>query len=239
MAMSLLAIEGVTKRVRRGRTSRTLLHDITLDVEPGQFVSVWCLDGPERTALARIAAGLERPDDGVVKLDGIEVERALAEARRGHLRFVEPYSAAAAGNTVLSYVQMPLLARGVAPRHAEARAAAALAGVGASSLAELCIEDLDPTEAVRVAIAESMVGEPRIIVLDDPTREVDLLARGSIIRLLRSIADSGTAVLATTSEAIGVAGVDRALTLGDGKLRADVSAPVAEVVPLPSRSVRS
>lgn len=239
MAMSLLAVESVTKRVRRGRVSQPVLRDITLVVEPGQFVSVWCLDGVERTALARIAAGLDRPDQGVVKLDGIELQRALAEDRRGRLRFVDPYSAAAVGNTALSYVQMPVLARGAAPGEAQERAAASLARVGASALAELCVDDLDATELARVAIAEALASEPGIIVLDDPTRQVDLLARSSIIRLLRSIADEGVAVLMTTSEAIGVAGVDRVLTLGDGKLRADVSAPVAEVVPLPSRTLRS
>ncbi|HXE45985.1 MAG TPA: ATP-binding cassette domain-containing protein [Conexibacter sp.] len=237
--MSLLALERVTKRGRRGRVSRALLRDISLDVELGQFVSVWCVDGLERAMLARVAAGVERPDDGVVKLDGVELQHALAEERRGRLRFVEPYSAAAAGNTVLSYVQMPLLARGAAPRHAAERAAASLARVGVSALAELCVEDLDATEQARVAVAEALASEPQIIVLDDPTRQVDLLARGSIVRLLRSIADEGVAVLMTTSEAIGVAGVDRVLTLRDGKLRADVSAPVAEVVPLPARTLRS
>jgi ABC-type ATPase involved in cell division len=134
---------------------------------------------------------------------------------------------------------MPLLARGVAPRHAAARAAASLARVGVSALADLCVDDLDATELVRVAVAEALASEPRIIVLDDPTCQVDRLARGSIIRLLRSIADEGVAVLITTSEAIGVAGVDRVLTLRDGRLRADVSAPVAEVVPLPVRTRRS
>ncbi len=237
--MSLLSLEHVIKRGRRGRGSQPLLRDITLDVEPGQFVSIWCLDNLERAMLARVAAGVERPDDGVVKLDGVELQQALAEQRRGHLRFVEPYSAAAAGNTVLSYVQMPLLARGAAPRQAATRAAASLARVGAAALADLCVDDLDATELVRVAVAEALASEPRIIVLDDPTRQVDLLARGSIVRLLRSIADEGVAVLITTSEAIGVAGVDRVLTLRSGKLRADVFAPLAEVVPLSARTLRS
>jgi len=237
--MSLLSLEHVIKRGRRGRGSQPLLRDITLDVEPGQFVSIWCLDGCERAMLARIAAGVEQPNDGVVKLDGVELQRALAEQWRPSLRFVEPYSAAAAGNTVLSYVQMPLLARGAAPRQAATRAAASLARVGAAALADLCVDDLDATELVRVAVAEALASEPRIIVLDDPTRQVDRPARGSIVRLLRSIADEGVAVLITTSEAVGVAGVDRVLTLRDGRLRADVSAPVAEVVPLPARTRRS
>jgi putative ABC transport system ATP-binding protein len=237
--MSLLALEHVSKRAGRGRASRALLRDVSLDVEPSQFVSIWCLDSLERTTLARIAAGIERPDDGVVKLEGVELQHALAEQRRGRLRFVEPYSAAADGNTVLSYVKMPLLARGATPRHAAARAAASLARAGVSPLADLCVEDLDATELVRVAVAEALASEPRIIVLDDPTCQVDRLARGSIVSLLRSIADEGVAVLTTTSEAIGVAGVDRVLTLRGGKLRADVSAPVAEVIPLPARTVRS
>jgi putative ABC transport system ATP-binding protein len=232
-AMSLLVLEGVTKRARRGRASQLLLRDVTLDVGPGKLVSVWCLDGPARTMLARVAAGLDEPDEGTVRLGGLGLRQAIAEEHRGRVRFVEPYSAAAAGNTVLSYVQMPLLARKVPPRDAERRATIALDRVGATDLAMLCVGDLDPTECVRVAIAEALASEPRIIVLDDPTRQVDMLARASIIRLLRSIADDGVAVFMTTSEAMGVAGVDRAFSLRGGELRAEVSAPVAQVVQLP------
>ncbi len=237
--MSLLALEHVSKRVGRGRVSRALLRDVSLTVEPGQFVSIWCLDSLARTMLARVAAGVERPDEGVVKLGDVELQHARAAEWRGRLHFVEPYSAAGAGNTVVSCVQMPLLARREKPRQAAARAEACLARVGASALADLCVEDLDATELVRVAVAEALASEPRIIVLDDPTRQVDRLARGSIVSLLRSIADEDVAVLTTTSEAIGVAGVDRALTLRDGKLRTDVSAPMAEVIPLPARTLRS
>jgi putative ABC transport system ATP-binding protein len=236
-AMSLLALEGVTKRARRGRASQLLLRDITLDVEPGKLVSVWCLDGAARTTLARIAAGLEEPDEGAVSLGGAGIRQAIAEEHRGRIRFIEPYSAAAAGNSVLSYVQMPLLARKVAPRDAERRAVTALDRVGAVDLATLCVDDLDPTEFVRVAIAEALASEPRLIVLDDPTRQVDMLARASIVRLLRSIADDGVAVFMTTSEAMGVAGVDRAFSLRGGELRAEVSAPVAQVVQLPPRTL--
>ena len=74
-------------------------------------------------------------------------------------------------------------------------------------------------EKIRVALARALASHPRLLVVDEPTLGVDLVARDSILRLIRSIADEGIAVLTSTGEAPCLAGTDRALTISDGRLR--------------------
>jgi ABC-type ATPase involved in cell division len=104
--------------------------------------------------------------------------------------------------------------------------------VGAAPCAQLQPRELEPTEWVRVAIAQALVTGPRLLLVDDPTRHVDLLEREAVLLLVRSIADGDVAVLMTTGEAMGVSGVDRALTISGGILRAEASAEPANVVAL-------
>ena len=102
--------------------------------------------------------------------------------------------------------------------------------VGAAACAPLQPRELEPTERVRVAIAQALVAGPRLLLVDDPTRHVDLLEREAVLLLVRSIADGNVAVLMTTGEAMGVSGVDRALTISGGVLRSEaVGEPAADV----------
>ena len=230
--MSLLALEHVTKRARLGRRERLVLKHATLRVEAGELVSVWGVPRSGRTTLLRVASGLEAPDAGVVRFEG----RNLAE-RHGDwlvegIGFAQPDRASVAGQAVADYVAMGLLARGMPPEQARARALEQLARTGAAACAELPPQELDATELVRVALAQALAGTPRLLVVDDPTRNVDPLERESVLALLRTIADGGVAVLMTTGEALGVAGVDRALAISDGELRTEVVPAQAQVVPL-------
>jgi len=111
---------------------------------------------------------------------------------------------------------------------------AQLERVGAAGCAQLQARELEPTERVRVAIAQALVTRPKLLLVDDPTRHVDLLEREAVLLLVRSIADGDVAVLMTTGEAMGVSGVDRALTISGGVLRAEASAEPANVVALHS-----
>lgn len=220
--MSLLTLEGVHKTHRRGSRTVTALEDISLVVGPGEHVSVWGGRRSGRTTLLRVAAGLDKPDRGTVHFAG---EPA------GHRGFVQT-SPLVAHQSIVDYVALPLLARGVGTAEAHERAHAQLAKVGASSCAGLRAGELDAVDRVRVGLAQVLVSEPRMVVVDEPTRDVDLLEREPLMKLLRRIADEGVAVLMTTGELIGVAGVDRVLTIADGRLRTDVAKPRATVVPL-------
>jgi len=229
--MSLLRLEHVSKRYRNGRREVVALDDVSLEIAPGELVAVWGMPRSGRTTLLRVAAGLEQPDGGAVRF----ADRAVAPG--GHdgglaagIGFVQVGLASTGGESIVDHVAMPLLARGTAPEEARAVAQEQLERVGAGACAPLQLRELEPTERVRVAIAQALVGEPRLLLVDDPTRHVDLLEREAVLLLVRSIADGSVAVLMTTGEAMGVSGVDRALTISGGVLRAEAAAEGANVV---------
>lgn len=229
--MSLLTIEGVTKRYKRGRLERVAVRNVSLAVEAGELVAVWGVRGSGRSSLLRIAAGVEMPDEGRVSFDG----RDLAKSRNrvlgrgiGYCRAPMPKD----GGLALEYVAAGLLAQKVSPRQARHRAEDMLCRVGAERCGRLECYELDGAECVRVAIAAALIVGPKLLVLDEPTNGVDLLERDPILALLRSIANEGVAVLISAGDAQGLAGVDRALSIDSGELRGDTRPTDARVVPL-------
>jgi len=231
--MSLLALDGVTKRYVSARRATVALDGVSLAVEPGELVALWGACGSGRTTLLRVAAGLERPDLGDVRFAGIDVAASGAEAATAAgLAYVQPRLLGPSRQPLLDRLTVALVAGGRSKRAAEARALAALARTGASDCAEARLGELDATEAVRVGIAQALMAEPRLIVTDEPTAAVPLIERDGVLRLLRSLADEGIAVLMTASDAIGLSGVDRALTISGGRLHANVAATRATVIPL-------
>lgn len=230
--MSLLTLERVSKRYRHGRREVTALDDVTLAIEPGELVAIWGVPRSGRTTLLRIAAGLELPDGGDVRFCGEAVAEGHVDGLPAGIAFAQVGLGATGGESIVDHVAMPLLARGAAPETARARALLQLERVGAAGCAHLQSRELEPTERVRVAMAQALVTGPRLLLVDDPTRHVDLLEREAVLLLVRSIADGEVAVLMTTGEAMGVSGVDRALTISGGVLRAEACAEPANVVAL-------
>jgi ABC-type sugar transport system ATPase subunit len=228
--MILLELEHVSKRSRRG--VRDALDDVSLAIDEGEMVTVWGERRSGRSTLLRIAAGIETPDTGVVRFAG----RALAD--RGDEKLGEGIGCcrtafcASAGQHIIDLLAATQLARGIPRSAARSRAWKALERVGAKECATRTSEELNGEELVRVAIARALACEPRLLVIDEPTIGVDLIARDGILTLLRSIADDGIAILASTGEGTGFLGADRVLALHKGKLRGEITpefAPVAEL----------
>jgi len=236
--MSLLALQNVCKRYSRTAGERTVLHEVTLQLETGELAVVWGLKGSGRSTLLRIAAGIEAPDSGSVRFEGRDLAQAGEGLLGGGIGFPERGLRSAEGRGVLDHVMVGLLAHGVGPRAARARARVALERVGAEHTARQRLAALEQDESVRVGIARALTLEPALLVIDEPTRGVDLLARDGVLALLRSLADDGIAVLASTGESTGLAGADRALALSEGELRGAPPAELATVLPLrrPSRA---
>lgn len=237
--MSLLTLERVSKRYRRGRREVTALDDVSLAIAPGELVAIWGVPRSGRTTLLRIAAGLEQPDGGAVRFRGDSLASGRDVSLPLGIGFVQVDLAGVGGESILDHVAMPLLARAAAPEVARAQALLQLERVGAAGCAQLQPYELDPTERVRVAIAQALVTRPCLLLIDDPTRHVDLLDREAVLLLVRSIADGNAAVLMTTGEAMGVSGVDRALTISGGVLRAESNAERGNVVVLPGSHARN
>jgi putative ABC transport system ATP-binding protein len=230
--MSLLELEHVGKRHAEAGPERLLLRDVSMRLDSGELAVVWGLRRSGRSTLLRVAAGIESPDAGTVCFDGLDLaahgERLLG-TRIGYchktLRFSD-------GHTALDHTMVGLLSRWTPARKARARAREALERTGAAHCARMTQRQLTQAEAVRVALARTIALDPRLIVIDEPVKGVELVDRDPVLALLRSLADEGIAVLASTGESTGLSEADQAFVLGDGELRGAPRPAAAPIVPL-------
>lgn len=240
--MSLLSLDGVSK-LCGPRQERAILREVSLELQAGELAVVWGLRRSGRSTLLRVAAGIEPPSSGVVRFEGKDLathgERLLGD-QIGYcqkaLRFTD-------GQRALEHAMVALLSRWASPAQARRRAHAALERVGAAHCAKLREHELSSAEAVRVAIARTLTLAPRLVVIDEPVKGVELTDRDGVLRLLRALADEGIAVLASTGESTGLSEADRALVIGRGRLRGAPAPPRASAAGtlapvLPLRQVR-
>jgi energy-coupling factor transporter ATP-binding protein EcfA2 len=233
--MSLLALEHVSRRYRSGTHERVVLDDVSLTLEAGELLAVWGLRRSGRSTLLRVAAGIEPPDAGVVRFDGEDLARS-PDALGSGIGYCRSPPLDGEAHGVLDELIAGQLARGVPQPAAHSRAFAALERTGATGCAGRDLRELDGGESVRVAIACALTLGPSLLVIDEPTRGVDLLERDAILTLLRTLADEGIALLVSAGEATALSGADRALSLSDGELRGSLSPELAAVVPLRRRA---
>jgi ABC-type multidrug transport system ATPase subunit len=230
MSMILLELEHVSKRSRRG--VRDALDDVSLAIDEGELVTVWGERRSGRSTLLRIAAGIETPDTGVVRFAGAGLADGGVEKLGEGISYCRTAFRASAGQHIVDVLAATQLARGIPRPVARSRAWKALERVAAKECAARTSEELNGEEIMRVAIARALVCEPRLLVIDEPTIGVDLIARDGILALLRSIADDGIAILTSTGEGTGFLGADRVLALHKGKLRGEITPELAPVTDL-------
>jgi ABC-type cobalamin/Fe3+-siderophores transport system ATPase subunit len=233
--MSLLALEGVGRRYGRGSNERVVLREVTLELDGGELVVVWGLRHSGRTTLLRVAAGIEPADSGEVRFGGRKLNGGGNELGGG-IGYCQRSFKGAEGRVVLEELMVGQLARGVLPGSARDHSRAALERCGVEHCATHRLEDLDGAEAMRVTIARALTLAPALLVIDEPTKGIDLIERDGILSLLRSLADEGIAILMSAGEATGLSGADRALSLADGELRGSLSPELASVVSLHRRA---
>ena len=236
--MPVLAFEQVAQRGRVGRTPTTVLDAVTFEVWPGEVVAILGQRRAGKTTLLRIAAGIETPDAGVVRLDGEALDQLPASTRTRRLRavgFAPKTWRVARGKPVLDHVALPLLAEGRPLVTAHAKAHEALERVGAAHCVGALAHELAPADETRAALAQAIVREPRLLLVD----ELGVLAapeeRAELLELLRELAGERPrlAVVLTSRDVAGIAGARRIATLDDGVLRGASGPPSADVLPFP------
>lgn len=221
MADALLSLEGVSKSYWRGTSEVRVLCDADLVIERGQFIGVWGKRGSGKSTLLRIAAGLESPDEGTVRFEGEDVsmlsEGAQARLRRdkvGLVRRAGPRSEL----SMLDYVALPLLVSH-GRRDANRLADRALQRVGMAQCSAQHWESLSDGERAFVAIAHGIARAPRLLLVDDPTANLDVREREEILQLLRSLVkENDLAVLMTAPDMPGALGSDELRALSGGRL---------------------
>jgi putative ABC transport system ATP-binding protein len=238
----VLAFERVARSHLIGCERMPVLGDVTFELWPGELVAVLGQRRAGKTTLLRIAAGLEAPDAGIVRLDGEALDALSSSARTRRLRkvgFAPKTWRVARGKPVLDHVALPLLAEGRPLVTAHAKAHEALERVGASHCAGALTDELAPADEPRAALAQALVGEPRVLLVDEPGVMAAPEEREELLQLLRELAAERPrlALLLATRDTVGIAGARRILTLDDGVLRGAGDPPTAEVLPFPGGSI--
>ena len=220
----------VTARaLRRSFTGGDGLPIVVLDgadisVAAGEFVAVVGASGCGKSTLLHLLGGLDRPDDGLVELEG-ESLAALAPAELALLRnrrigFVFQFHHLLRDFTALENVMMPLLIAESPVEEARERAAAVLSEVGLAERATSRVTVLSGGEQQRVALARAVVTDPALLLADEPTGNLDPPTGAMVHALLSDLARRrGTAVIAVTHNPALAARADRVLRLADGILR--------------------
>jgi lipoprotein-releasing system ATP-binding protein len=201
-----------------------VLRDLELDVHQGEMVAVMGASGVGKSTLLHLLGGLDRIDAGVITVDGTILsaldDTVLVEFRNRHVGFVFQFHHLLPEFTASENVEMPLrIARSPLPE-ARARAATLLARVGLADRASHHPGALSGGEQQRVAVARALVGNPGLLLADEPTGDLDEYTSESLHALLREMhAEHGlTSVIATHNPRLAAA-CDRVLRLEQGVLR--------------------
>jgi putative ABC transport system ATP-binding protein len=201
------------------------LAGVSLTVEDGELVAIMGASGSGKSTLLNILGCLDRPTTGCYRLAGEEVSAlgpdALAEMRNRTLGFVFQSFNLLARTTALENVELPLMYAGVRPAVRRARATEALQRVGLGDRLRHHPSQLSGGQQQRVAIARALVNQPRLILADEPTGNLDSRASVEMISLLQALGDDGITVVLVTHEPDIAAYARRVIVVKDGLVEED------------------
>ncbi len=229
----IIRLSGVTKRYGSGTATTTALQDLDLTVLHGQFVSVMGASGSGKTTLLNIIAGLDVADSGRRVVDGQELDllpdHRLADFRLRTIGFIFQAFNLIPALTVEQNVACPLRFSGCARAAIRPSTLDALQRVGVAGRERRYPAELSAGEQQRVAIARAIVTQPRILLADEPTGNLDSQTGRLILDLLRTLNSSnGVTIVMVTHSVFAAAYGDRSLEMSDGRIVRDARAPAID-----------
>ena len=218
----MVKLENITKNYMQGKLEVPVLSDIHLHVKPGEYVAIMGPSGSGKTTLMNIIGLLDIPTSGEYYLNGENMkgrkENDLAEIRNRTIGFVFQQFNLLPKESALSNVALPLIYGGVSKKEREERAKKALERVGLGNRITFRPNQLSGGQQQRVAIARAMVGDPKILLADEPTGALDTKAGKQIMKLFSELHKEGATIIMITHEEEVAECAERIVMLRDGKI---------------------
>src|SRR6266542_4186063 len=229
----LIRLTNITKSYRLGKVNVRALDGIDLDVARGDFLALAGPSGSGKTTLLNLIGCIDKPNGGRIVIDGVDVTAVplhrLAATRRDALGYIFQTFNLIPVLTAYENVEYPLLLQNVGRRERDARVQRWLDQVGLSAQAAQRPDQLSGGQRQRVAIARAMVAEPKLVLADEPTANLDSDTAAHILDLLARLnAETGTTFVFATHDPAVMSRAARCVRLHDGRIASeDVRALVA------------
>ena len=219
----LIECRGLTRAYRKGETVIKPLDGLDLDVEAGTFLALMGPSGSGKTTLLNLIAGIDRPTEGSLKVDGVELSALsrskLAAWRSEYIGYVFQLYNLVPVLTAYENVELPLLLHKFSARQRHEKVALALELVGLADRHDHFPRQLSGGQEQRVAIARAIVADPKILVADEPTGDLDAASAASVMALLQRLhRELGKTLIMVTHDPKTAGYADRTLHLEKGKL---------------------
>ena len=228
-AEPLIRLEDVAKTYRMGDVDVQALKTVSLTIGAGDFVAVMGASGSGKSTLMNILGCLDRPSRGRYLLDGREVSRLsrdqLAQVRNHTLGFVFQSFNLLSRTSALENVELPLLYAGASTAERVKRAKVALARIGLADRMKHHPSQLSGGQQQRVAIARALVGDPRLILADEPTGNLDSKTSIEVMALFQELGQTGITVVLVTHEPDIAQYASRVIVMKDGVMLSDARQP--------------
>lgn len=231
--MSVIELKDVSKLYGFGDATTVALDEISLSIEPGEFVAIMGPSGSGKSTLMHIIGLLDRPTHGEYHLNGRPVARlrprTRAKTRRDKIGFIFQSSSLLPRLTVLENVALPLAYRGMRPVKRLKMASSMLDTVGLKEREYFIPKQLSGGQVQRAAIARALVNEPSIVIADEPTGNLDSASSRLIMELLSEIHQTGNTILMVTHNPELTRWASRVVYMHDGVIVHDEQTAIGQV----------
>jgi putative ABC transport system ATP-binding protein len=221
----VIELQGISKRYILGETDFLALDSVDLTIQRNEFIALTGASGSGKSTMMNVLGCLDSPTAGRYTLDGIEVagldDEALAQVRNRKIGFVFQNFYLMPRTSALDNVAQPLIYRGISPAKRRERAAMALQRVGLSDRMGHRSNELSGGQRQRVAVARALVGQPELLLADEPTGNLDSRTAKEIMELFTQLHTEGQTVVVVTHDPGIAACCKRVVRLHDGKIVED------------------
>jgi lipoprotein-releasing system ATP-binding protein len=224
MSNNVLEATGLRKTYTSGPQAVTVWENVDLAVKPGESIAIIGASGSGKTSLLNVLGGLDELDAGTVKIAGQDLsqmsEKARTQVRNKDIGFVYQFHHLLAEFTALENIMMPLLLAGIDKKEAAKRAEESLARLRMQGRGEHKPSELSGGERQRTAIARALVTKPKLVLLDEPTGNLDQSTASEVEKLMDELrADVDTAFVTVTHDQQLARRMERVFLLTNGTLQ--------------------